>query len=317
MVARIFIDGESGTTGLEIRERLVNRPDISLISLGERVRKDREARRDALNECDLAILCLPDEAAREAVSLIERNETRVIDASTAHRTDAGWTYGFPEMTEGQAEEIRISRRVANPGCYPTGAIAVVRPLVAAGLVPPDYPVTVNAISGYSGGGKSLIAQFEGENAGSVPSFYTYGLALTHKHLPELQHFSLLDHAPLFVPSVGPFYRGMLVQVPIQLWALPGSPDPEDIHAALTDHYEAVHSDFVSIAPLTSPAENVKLNPETMNGTNRLEINMFSRRETGQCLLTATLDNLGKGASGAAIQSMNLMLGLDPHIGLAG
>ena len=313
MTARIFIDGEAGTTGLQIRERLIERRDISLISLSDAERKDTEARRRALNACDLAILCLPDDAARESVSLIENDTTRVIDASTAHRTAAGWTYGFPEMTAGQMDAVRGASRVANPGCYPTGAVALIRPLVEAGLLPSDFPVTVNAISGYSGGGKSLIQRFEGPGGADEPAFYAYGLAMTHKHLPEIQTYGLLDHAPMFLPAVGRYYKGMLVQVPLQLWALPGAPKAEVIHEALVDHFGA--GGFVRVAPFGNVDPKTELNPEALNATNDMELTVFSRADTGQCLLTAVLDNLGKGASGAAVQSMNLMLDLEPRAGL--
>ncbi len=314
MTARIFIDGEAGTTGLQIRERLIDRRDIALISLSDAERKDTEARRRALNECDLTILCLPDDAAKESVSLIENDTTRVIDASTAHRVADGWVYGFPEMTAGQQDAVRASKRVANPGCYPTGAIALIRPLVEAGLLPRDFPVTVNAVSGYSGGGKSLIQRFEGAGGAEEPAFYAYGLALAHKHLPEMQTHGLLDHAPLFVPSVGRYYKGMLVQVPLQLWALPGAPTAKQIHEALADHFGT--GGFVRVAPFGDTDPKTELDPEALNATNEMELRVFSRDDTGQCLLTAVLDNLGKGASGAAVQSMNLMLDLEPRAGLS-
>ena len=313
MTARIFIDGEAGTTGLQIRERLIDRRDFALISLSDAERKDTEARRRALNEADLAILCLPDDAARESVSLIENDTTRVIDASTAHRVADGWTYGFPEMTAGQMEAVRGAKRVANPGCYPTGAIALVRPLVEAGLLPRDFPVTVNAISGYSGGGKSLIQRFEGPEGSGEPTYYGYGLALNHKHLPEMKAYCLLDQAPLFAPSVGRYYKGMLVQVPLQLWSLPGAPSGKRIHEALADHFGA--GGFVTVAPFGDTDPKIEINPEAMNATNNMELRVFAREDTGQCLLTAVLDNLGKGASGAAVQSMNLMLDLEPRAGL--
>ncbi|MBM85763.1 MAG: N-acetyl-gamma-glutamyl-phosphate reductase [Rhodospirillaceae bacterium] len=313
MAPRIFIDGEAGTTGLQIRERLVRRHDVTLIRLSDDERKSTDARLHALNECDLAILCLPDDAARESVSLIVNDQTRVIDASTAHRTDPNWVYGFPEMTAGQEEAVRAATRVSNPGCYPTAAIALIRPLVEAGLLPKDYPVTVNAISGYSGGGKPLIRRFEGPNGADEPTFYAYGLALAHKHLPELHQHTLLDHAPLFVPSVGRYYKGMLVQVPLQLWALPGAPGPNEVQAVLAGHYDS--QSFVSVSPLDSIDPKTELDPEAANSTNELRLRIFAHADTGHCLLTAVLDNLGKGASGAAVQSMNLMLDLEPHAGL--
>lgn len=313
MSARIFIDGEAGTTGLQIRERLVRRRDVTLISLSDAERKNTDARRSALNECDLAILCLPDDAARESVSLIDNDRTKVIDASTAHRTAPGWVYGFPEMTAGQSEAVRTATRVSNPGCYPTGAISMIRPLVEAGMVPSGFPLTVNAISGYSGGGKALIQRFEGPGGAAEPAFYGYGLTLAHKHLPEMRKHALLDHPPLFAPSVGRYYKGMLVQVPLQLWALPDTPTPAEVHAILTEHYR--DGGFVSVAPLAPVDAKGELDPEALNATNEMRIQVFGRDDTGQCLITAVLDNLGKGASGAAVQSMNLMLDLDPRTGL--
>ena len=315
MTARVFIDGEAGTTGLQIRERLLGRDDVTLIHLSDSERKDRDARRDALNSCDLAILCLPDAAARESVSLIDRNSTRVIDASTAHRTAPGWTYGFPEMTTGQVDAVRNAQFVANPGCYPTGAVALVRPLAEAGILPRDYPLTVNAVSGYSGGGKSLIARFEGADGEKAPSIYAYGLAFQHKHLPEIQKYSLMDHPPLFVPSVGRYFKGMLVQVPLHLRALPGSPRPADIHDTLAAHFADRTPGFVSVAPLAEMDASATLDPESANGSNDMRLQVFANPSNGHCLLTAILDNLGKGASGAAVQSMNLMLDLPLEAGL--
>ena len=312
MTARIFIDGEAGTTGLQIRARLAARADIELVSLPDERRKDPQARAEMLNTADLAILCLPDAAAREAVSLIETPDVRVVDASTAHRTDPDWAYGLPEMGAGQPGRIAASKRVANPGCYPTGAILMVRPLVEADLLPADFPLTVNAISGYSGGGKSLIARFEETGGDAAQPFYVYGLNLEHKHLDEMQVHGLLQHRPLFVPSVGRFRQGMIVQVPLQLWALPGSPKPRDIHAALADRYRDQR--FVSVAPLAEgPSE---LDPESLNGSNDLRIFVFGNEDQEQVLLAAVLDNLGKGASGAAVQNMNLMLGLEAQAGLS-
>lgn len=312
MTARIFIDGEAGTTGLQIRARLAERADIALASLPDERRKDRQARADMLNAADLAILCLPDAAAREAVSLIENPEVRVVDASTAHRTDPDWAYGLPEMDPEQPARIAASRRVANPGCYPTGAILMIRPLVEANLLPADFPVTVNAVSGYSGGGKSLIARFEEPGAPAAQPFYVYGLGLEHKHVNEMRAHGLLQRRPLFVPSVGRFRQGMIVQLPLQLWALPGSPKPRDIHAALADRYRGQR--FVSVAPLAdSPGE---LEPESLNGSNDLRLHVFGNEGQEQVLLAAVLDNLGKGASGAAVQNMNLMLGLEAQAGLA-
>jgi N-acetyl-gamma-glutamyl-phosphate reductase len=316
MSARVFIDGEAGTTGLQIRARLESRADVSLIRLGEAERKDRAARARALNEADLAILCLPDDAAREAVSLIDNDRTKVIDASTAYRTDPDWTYGFPELDQDQAAKVAAAKRVSNPGCYPTGAIALIRPLVTAGLLPRDFPVTVNAVSGYSGGGKNLIRRYE--EAGAADhldnAYRAYALSLAHKHLPEMRVHGGLDHTPLFVPAVGSYYKGMLVQVPLQLWALPGKPKPEDLRAVLSEHFAG--QDFVSVASAEDSAARDDLDPEGLNGSNDMRLYVFGNAAGDQAVLAAVLDNLGKGASGAAVQNMNIMLGLDPQAGLA-
>jgi len=316
MNARVFIDGEAGTTGLQIRARLESRPDVTLIRLDDKDRKDRTARARALNEADLAILCLPDDAAREAVSLIDNERTKVIDASTAYRTDPDWTYGFPEMDPGQAAKVAAAKRVSNPGCYPTGAIALIRPLVGAGLLPKDFPVTVNAVSGYSGGGKNLIRRYEEAEAPDhlKTAYRAYALSLAHKHLPEMRVHAGLDHTPLFVPAVGDYYKGMLVQVPLQLWALPGKPGIEDLRAVLSDHF--ADQDFVTVAPAEETATREDLDPEGLNGTNAMRLYVFGNAAGDQAVLAAVLDNLGKGASGAAVQNMNLMLGLDPQAGLA-
>ena len=316
MTARVFIDGEAGTTGLQIRARLDSRADVRLIRLGEAERKDPAARAGALNEADLAILCLPDEAAREAVAMIENPATRVIDASTAYRTDPDWTYGFPELDRAQTAKVKAAKRVSNPGCYPTGAIALIRPLVAAGLLPADFPVTVNAVSGYSGGGKALIRRYEDAGAPDhlKNAYRAYALGLAHKHLPEMRVHAGLARTPLFVPAVGNYYKGMLVQVPLQLWALPGRPSPDDLHQALAEHYRG--QDFVGVAAAEESAGLEGLDPEGLNGTNDMRLHVFGNGAGDQAVLAAVLDNLGKGASGAAVQNMNLMLGLDPQAGLA-
>jgi N-acetyl-gamma-glutamyl-phosphate reductase len=308
MAAKVFIDGDAGTTGLEIRNRLIDRRDIDLLRLPEDRRKDPAARAEALNACDLAILCLPDPAAREAVAMIESPAVKVIDASTAHRTADGWVYGFAEVAEGQRERIAHAQRVSNPGCYSTGAIALLAPLVAAGLIPADWPITINAISGYSGGGKSLIKRFEAD--GDDTPFYLYGLTLTHKHVPEIQTTVGLAQPPMVVPSVGRYRQGMLVSVPLILDALPGRPSSADIRAALEARYAG--QTFVSVAPAASAGE---LDPQALNHTNRMALHLFANDDRGQMLLVAQLDNLGKGASGAAVQNMNLMLGLDEAEGL--
>jgi N-acetyl-gamma-glutamyl-phosphate reductase len=315
MAAKIFIDGEAGTTGLQIRERLAARSDLDLLSIAPDQRKDEGARREFLNTADVVVLCLPDEAARQAVTLIENNATRVIDASTAHRTSPGWVYGFPEMTDGQGQAIAEAARVANPGCYPTGMIALVRPLVEAGLVPAVWPITVNAVSGYSGGGKSMIAEFEDSTS---PNFThdavrLYGLPLRHKHVPEMQLYAGLENRPLFAPSVGRYYKGMLVEVPLQLWSLPAQPTLEEVHAVLEDAYP--EAGFVEVASLEESRALKGLDPEGLNGTNRMKLFVFGDEAEGQARLVALLDNLGKGASGAAVQNLNIMLGLDEALGL--
>jgi len=315
MAAKVFIDGEAGTTGLQIHKRLRDRRDLELVSLEPARRKDVAARREMLNRADLVILCLPDEAAREAVGLIESNAVRVIDASTAHRTAPGWTYGFPEMSRTQRAAVAGSRRVANPGCYPTGFIALVRPLVEAGLLPRDWPVTVNAVSGYSGGGKSMIAEFEDAQSPSyteVP-YRIYALGLAHKHVPEMHQHAGLALAPLFAPAVGRYAQGMIVEVPLQLKALPAAPKLAEVHAALARAYEG--ESFVEVASLEAAAALKTLDPEGLNGTNRMRLYVFGSDQAGQARLVALLDNLGKGASGAAVQNLNLMLGLPEASGL--
>ncbi len=315
MTAKIFIDGEAGTTGLQIRARLEGRGDIELLHLAESERKNADARRDMLNAADLAILCLPDDAAREAVALIENPATRLIDSSTAHRTASGWVYGFPEYEAGQREKIVNAKRVANPGCYAIASIACLYPLVKSGLIAPDWPVTINAVSGYSGGGKSLIAEYENgsRQTGTGPPYFTYGHSLAHKHLPEITRRSGLSHAPIFMPSVGRFAQGMIVQLPLPLWSMPGSPAPADIHGALAAHYDGERC--VSVASLDTGRKIERLEPEALNGTNELALTVFASEDGAQAVVTALLDNLGKGASGQAVQNLNLMLGFPELAGL--
>ncbi len=309
MTYSVFIDGEAGTTGLDVLRRLEAREDLEIIALGDR-RRDVGARREALNEADAVILCLPDEAAREAVAMIENPAVRVIDASTAYRVDPAWTYGFAEMAAGQRGKIAAATRVSNPGCYPTGFIGLVRPLVSAGIIPAGWPVTVNAVSGYSGGGKAMIAEFE---AGGAGAFRAYGLSLKHKHVPEMTLHTGLERPVLFAPAVGAYRQGMLVEVPLQLSALPSSPSVEVVHGALAEAYAGCR--FVEVAELEATEAMTGIDPEGLNGTNKMRLHVFGDRGGDQVRLVALLDNLGKGASGAAVQNLNLMLGLDEGMGL--
>ncbi len=314
MTATIFIDGEAGTTGLQIKSRLEGRTDVRLIHLGDAKRKDASARQDALAAADIAILCLPDDAAREAAAMLKGAKTRVIDASTAHRTDPDWVYGFAEMSLGQRETIAAARRVSNPGCYACSAVALLRPLTEAGLLPGDFPVTINAISGYSGGGRKMIESYEDPKAPDYTEspFRVYALGLEHKHTPEIEHHAALKTRPLFVPSVGRFRQGMIVQVPLHLSMLPGKPGPADLHAALAAHYKGAR--FVSVASLADkPPANIEA--ETLNGTNDLKLYVLGNAQRGHAVLLAVSDNLGKGASGQAVQNLNIMLGLSEATGL--
>ena len=306
-MASLFIDGAAGTTGLEIRDRLAGHEGLSLITLDEARRKDAGARRDALNDADFVILCLPDDAAREAVALIDNRRTRVIDASTAHRVADGWTYGMAELEPRQQAAIAGARFVSNPGCYPTGFLALVRPLVRAGLIPAEWPLSVNAVSGYSGGGKAMIAEFE--EGDEDTAFRGYALNLAHKHVPEMQRHAGLAHPPIFAPAVARAYRGMIVEVPLPLHALPGRPTLAAIEAVLAEAYADLP--LVTLAP--GDASLVRL--EENAGTDRLTLRVCGNDGAGQARLIATLDNLGKGAAGAAVQNLNIMAGLDPLAGL--
>jgi len=315
MTAKVFIDGEAGTTGLQIRKRLDNRNDISLLRIADAERKDLARRTELLNAADLVILCLPDDTARQAVGLIQNKHTRVIDASTAHRTTNGWIYGFPEYKKKQRDAISKAKRVSNPGCYAIASISILHPLVISGIITADWPVTINAISGYSGGGKGLITAFEDETSSNYTEapFYPYSLNLEHKHLPEITVRSNLKHAPTFVPSVGRYAQGMIVQIPLPLWSIPGEPQPADLHAVLANHYTG--QKFVTVAAMEDARTMQNLDPEALNGTNELCLYVFANETNGLAVVMGLLDNLGKGASGQAVQNMNIMLGLPEDAGL--
>jgi N-acetyl-gamma-glutamyl-phosphate reductase len=303
MAAKIFIDGEAGTTGLQIRDRLAGFSGIELASLPPEARKDASAKQKLYGEVDVVILCLPDTAAKEAAHLIDAmgaDAPRVIDASSAHRVAPGWTYGFPELAAGQAEAIASARKVSNPGCHATGAIALLRPLVDAGLIAREAAVSIGSISGYSGGGRSMIEVYE---SGRAPPFELYGLALEHKHMPEIQLYSGLTMRPIFAPSVGNFRQGMLVSIPLHLDALPGKPKAAEFSAAFRSHYRGQKHFHV----MESDA-GARIEPESLNGTNDIEIHVFANQAHRHVLLVAKFDNLGKGASGAAVQNLTLMLG---------
>jgi N-acetyl-gamma-glutamyl-phosphate reductase len=315
MANKVFIDGAAGTTGLEIRERLASRKDISLIQLSDSDRKDPRARARALNDATLVILCLPDDAAREAIGLIENPAVRVIDASSAHRVAKDWVFGFAEFQPGQYDAIGKARLVTNPGCWSTGFLALVAPLVRAGILNSNTPLSVHGVSGYSGGGKAMIEEFEQRDSPNYVETVSraYALGLMHKHLPEMQERAGLSHAPLFAPSVGRYYRGMIVEVPLQLWSLKGTPTADAIHDVLESTYQG--RPLVEVASLEEAAAMKVVDAEMLKNTNRLKLFVFSNKAAGQARLVAVLDNLGKGASGAAVQNLNIMLGLHETTGL--
>lgn len=310
MKTKVYIDGQSGTTGLQIYDRIGQREDLELLRIPEELRHDPDERKKYLNSADIVFLCLPDEGAREAVSFIENPDVRVIDASTAHRTNPDWTYGYPELSKAQREAIRTSKRVTNPGCHATGFISTTAPLVAMGVIPKDYPMSCYSLTGYSGGGKKMIAEYEAEGRSELldaPGIY--GLNLHHKHLPEMQAVTGLAYLPVFMPVVDDYYKGMATTIMLQNRLLPGQPSAEEICAKLADYYRDEH--FVSVVPFGE--NDSKLYANKLAGTNRLEIVVCGHEE--QTTVTALFDNLGKGASGAAVQNMNIMLGLPEETGL--
>ena len=307
MTPLVFIDGDQGTTGLQVLQWLAGRTDLRVLQLPAARRKSAAHRAEALNDCDVALLCLPDDAAREAVALVRRPGVRVIDASSAHRTAPGWVYGLPELEAGQAGRIAHAERVSNPGCYPTGALALLRPLVDAGLVPADYPLVIQAVSGYSGRGRAGLEDHEGAGAAGAPAFEVYGLGLAHKHVPEIRQHAGLAHAPVFVPAYGHYRQGIVLTIGLHLRLLPAGVTAARLHAALQSRYAG--QAVIEVQPLAEDADALRLDPQVLNGSNRVRLAVFPQERTGQVLLAAVFDNLGKGAAGAAVQNLDLMLGL--------
>jgi N-acetyl-gamma-glutamyl-phosphate reductase len=301
----VFVDGDQGTTGLQIVSQLQQRSDVSLLTLPAAQRKDPGHRADALNRCDVAILCLPDAAAREAAAMVSNPAVRIIDASSAHRTDSDWVYGFPELAAGQSERIRGARRISNPGCYPTGALALLRPLVDAGLLPRDYPLAIHAVSGYSGKGRAGVEVFEGPTTTAAPALQVYGLGLAHKHVPEIQQHAGLSERPGFLPAYGAYRQGIVLTIALQQRLLPEGVNGQRLQECLAAHFAG--QEFVQVMEPAQAAALETLDPQAHNGSNRMSLAVFENRQYGQLLLAAVFDNLGKGASGAALQNLDLLL----------